>query len=404
MRASYGPRLARTIAFTLVKYRNYAGQTGRSKVAVAMSGGIDSSAAAFLLKKQGYDCVGVFMSNWDSTDEVGSGDWCTMSQDKKDAREVCDRLDIPMVEVEFMKEYWNEVFLPFLESYQSGIETPNPDVYCNRHIKFDAFLKYAMGTVGADYMATGHYARTSPTHGLLRGLDNDKDQSYFLSLVHKEAFDRVLFPLGEYKKSEVRDLVRGPLRGLAVVKKRESMGVCFIGKRKFRDFLGQYIDLTPGRFVDAESGAILGHHEGAELYTTGQGARIGGTTDKYFVVSRHQPPLQCSTEFGLRYGDLFVVKNTDHPLLLSKSITMQASTLSWVCGSPPHGLLHTGSLRCQCKTRYRQALTSCTLFLRPDSDEVVVTFDQPTRAVTLGQVIVFYAQDVCLGGGVIGAS
>ena len=366
-----------------------------------MSGGIDSSAAAFLLKEQGYDCVGVFMSNWDSTDEVGSGDWCTISQDKKDAQEVCDRLDIPMVEVEFMKEYWNDVFVPFLESYQSGIETPNPDVYCNRHIKFDAFLKYAMDTVGADYMATGHYARVSPTHGLMRGIDDNKDQSYFLSLVQKEKLDRVLFPLGEYKKDEVRDLVKDPLRGLAVVKKRESMGVCFIGKRKFRDFLGQYIDLTPGRFVDAESGAILGEHEGAELYTTGQGARIGGTQDKYFVVTRHQPPAQSSIEYGLRHGDLFVVKNTDHPLLYSMSITMPASALSWVIGSPPRSLVEEGSLQCQCKTRYRQALTSCTVHLRRDADEVEVIFDHQQRAVTIGQVIVFYENDVCLGGGII---
>lgn len=385
-------------------------QGGRGRVAVAMSGGIDSSTAALLLQQEGYECIGVFMTNWDSSDEVGVGDRCSISKDKSDAREVCDRLGIPLVEVDFVKEYWNEVFQPFLHSYQTGLETPNPDVYCNRHIKFDAFLKFATDKLGVDFMATGHYARLSRSGSnegandgdrvqLMAGKDALKDQSYFLSLVPSNALEKVLFPLGELHKSEVREIVNKPFDGLSVLSKKESMGVCFIGKRNLKDFLGQYIDFTPGRFIDADTNRVVGQHDGAEVYTTGQGARIGGFKDKYFVVGNSGDD-----------GDLLVVSSSSHPLLMSKQLTMEEEAFSWVAGVKPT-LLESpegGKLRCQCKARYRQEPEWCEVEIAATTNgedcgkrTITVIFDNPQRAITVGQVLALYEDEVCLGGGII---
>jgi tRNA-uridine 2-sulfurtransferase len=361
-----------------------------------MSGGVDSSAAAFMLQQQGYDCVGVFMTNWDSSDEVGIGERCSISKDKTDAWEVCQRLNIPLVEVDFVKEYWNDVFVPFLSSYQSGQETPNPDVYCNRFIKFDAFLKYATKKLDVDFIATGHYARISDNSGgsrqLLRGIDHTKDQTYFLSLVQSGSLEKVLFPIGNYLKSEIRDMVSEPLHGLSVLSKKESMGVCFIGKRNLKDFLGQYIDFTPGNFICADSGQVVGHHDGAEGYTIGQGAKIGGVSGKYFIAGNH--PDEGND------GDLLVVNNSTHPLLMSKQLLVRGSSVSWVSGESPVSLVGERLLRCQCKTRYRQDLVWCEVEILNDGD-LLVTFDYPERAITGGQVLALYSSDVCLGGGII---
>ena len=382
----------------------------RGRVAVAMSGGIDSSTAALLLQRQGFDCIGVFMTNWDSSDEVGVGDRCRIDKDKNDAREVCDRLGIPLVEVDFVKEYWNDVFQPFLHSYQTGRETPNPDVYCNRHIKFDAFLKYATDKLGVDFMATGHYARLSRRESqngdhlgdnvrLMTGRDSSKDQSYFLSLVPSNALEKVLFPLGELTKLEVRKIADEPFRGLSILSKKESMGVCFIGKRNLKDFLGQYIDFTPGRFIDADTNRIVGQHDGAEVYTTGQGARIGGVKDKYFVVG---------SSGG---GDLHVVSSPSHPLLMSKQLVIEEEKFSWVTGSMPASLecAEGGKLRCKYKARYRQEPECCEVEVTTTSSNkeesgqrlIIVTFDNPQRAITVGQVLALYNDDECLGGGII---
>jgi len=331
-----------------------------------MSGGIDSSVAAMLLKQQGYDCVGIFMKNWDGVDEHGKGATCTSDVDRSHMLEVCARLEMPHFEVEFIKEYWHDVFVPFLEAYQSGDETPNPDVACNRVIKFHALRQHVLRELGVDYLATGHYARirhlnhdnkgaTSDVHGnsdkfgggreggggieLLRGSDESKDQSYFLCMTPGEALSNVLFPLGSLCKSQVRQLASEPFRGLAVLTKPESMGVCFIGKRDFGSFLSDYLTFTPGLFVDIDTGLAVGQHDGKEKYTVGQGARIGGTSQKYFVVStsassssfgraKKEALLILERKEEMHKGDILVAKGSSHPALFSNSLLVRASSIS----------------------------------------------------------------------------
>ena len=254
--------------------------------------------------------VGIFMTNWNSSDEVGK-ETCSISRDREDMRNVCIRLGIEAIDADFTSAYWNEVFVPFLESYQSGVETPNPDVMCNRFIKFNVFKRFALEKVGATTIATGHYAQlvhdsladkvSNNANGnadsefigsgvgiprLLKGIDPIKDQSYFLSMTPGHMFHNVLFPLGNYYKHQVRQLaMQSPrLQGLSILTKPESMGVCFIGKRSMPEFLSNYIPLTPGRFIDVDTGCEVGRHEGKEALTIGQGARIGGCRDKYFIV------------------------------------------------------------------------------------------------------------------------
>jgi tRNA U34 2-thiouridine synthase MnmA/TrmU len=398
------------------------------KVVVAMSGGIDSAAVAYILKSAGFDCAGVFMKNWDSSDEQGSTA-CTYSKDLEDMQAVCARLNIPALEVNFIKDYWNDVFEPFIDAYQTGVITPNPDVGCNRAIKFAKLRHHAFDVLGADYMATGHYARLGfkrhdsiivPTFGksalleqkeqmlsllnnhptLLRGVDPVKDQSYFLSMTSSEQFRRVLFPLGHLLKSQVRDLVREPFQGLNVLSKAESMGVCFIGKRKFSQFLGQYISLTPGRFVDIDTGRVLGTHSGKELLTAGQGARIGGVSAKYFVVASDADA--CSSDGLVKSeGDVFVAKGTDHPSLFSNCLHVDRNEFSWVSGCVPGELLFEGgTLRgVQCKSRYNQNLQNCSV-LRKDN-RLIVSFELAQRSIAPGQICTLYDGDICLGGGTI---
>jgi len=401
------------------------------RVVVAMSGGIDSAATAYILKTAGFDCIGVFMKNWDSSDEEGKF-VCSYSQDLADMREVCARLDMPAVEVAFVKEYWTEVFQPFLEAYQSGTETPNPDVSCNRVIKFKQLRDYAFETLGADFMATGHYVRLGyPAGGsletpnyvsssnqpvgsimqsildraeqvpaLLRGVDLTKDQSYFLSMTSAKQLRRVLFPLGALTKKEVRQLVQLPFEGLNVLKKRESMGVCFIGKRKFSDFLGQYISLTPGRFIDIDTGDVLGEHLGKESLTSGQGARIRGLDTRYFVVA---PDCDTSAFRGraTQAGDVLVARGSDHRALFSESMCLDATEFAWVSGSCPNALhVEAGTVgELKCKARYNQAPEGCTVTRR--QNRFVVSFNAGQRCLTAGQVCVLYEGDICLGGGII---
>jgi tRNA-specific 2-thiouridylase len=355
--------------------------TTRSLVIVGMSGGVDSSVAAWRLLQEGYDVQGLFMSNWDE-DEDG---YCTAAQDYQDARRVCEQLGIELHKVSFAGEYRERVFAYFLQEYRAG-RTPNPDVLCNREIKFGVCFDYAR-RLGADYVATGHYARVvhAPRVQLLKGLDPQKDQSYFLHAMSGTALARTLFPIGEMHKDEVRRIARELT--LPVFDKKDSTGICFIGERPFAEFLSKYLPAQPGN-IESADGRVLGRHQGLMYYTLGQrqGLGIGGRHDAgaepWYVAAK-----------DLDRNVLTVVQGHDHPLLFSS--TLRVEQLTWVSGPP-----QATPLRCTAKVRYRQADQPCVLHLTADGTGTVV-FDRPQRAVTPGQYAVFYQDDECLGGGVI---
>jgi tRNA-specific 2-thiouridylase len=349
-------------------------------VIVGMSGGVDSSVTAWLLQQRGYDVQGLFMSNWDE-DESG---YCTAAQDFQDARRVCEQIGVPLHRVSFAGEYRDRVFAYFLDEYRAG-RTPNPDVLCNREIKFGVCFDYAR-RLGADWVATGHYARVE--HGgrprLLKGTDPDKDQSYFLHAMPAQALARTLFPIGEMKKEAVRTLARELT--LPVFDKPDSTGICFIGERPFAAFLAQYLPAQPGDIVTLE-GRKIGRHQGLMYYTLGQrqGLRIGGERDSsgepWFVADK-----------DLEQNRLVVVQGHNHPALYASSL--EAGQLSWIAGAPP-----AGTFRCTARVRYRQADQACEVRMGPEGCEV--RFDAPQRAATPGQYVVFYQGEECLGGGVI---
>lgn len=346
-----------------------------------MSGGVDSSVAAWLLLQQGYEVQGLFMSNWDE-DESG---YCTAAADYQDARTVCSQLGIPLHKVSFAGEYRERVFSYFLEEYRAG-RTPNPDVLCNREIKFGVCFDYAR-RLGADWVATGHYARV--TRGerprLLKGLDPDKDQSYFLHAMPAASLARTLFPIGDRHKDEIRRIARELT--LPVFDKKDSTGICFIGERPFAQFLSQYLPAQPGD-IETPEGHRVGQHQGLMYYTLGQrqGLRIGGRSDAgdapWYVAGK-----------DLERNVLLVVQGHDHPALLSDRLL--ASQLEWVTGAPP-----AVRFRCQAKVRYRQPDQACEVQMLEDR-RLEVRFKTPQRAVTPGQYVVFYDDEECLGGGVI---
>jgi tRNA-specific 2-thiouridylase len=346
-----------------------------------MSGGVDSSIAAWLLLQQGYEVEGLFMSNWDE-DEDG---YCTAAQDFQDARQVCERLGIPLHKVSFAGEYRERVFAYFLDEYRAG-RTPNPDVLCNREIKFGVCFDYAR-RLGAEWVATGHYARVrhSPTVQLLKGRDPLKDQSYFLHAMPAAALAQTLFPIGDMEKTDVRAKARE--LALPVFDKKDSTGICFIGERPFAEFLQQYLPAQPGD-IESIEGRRLGTHRGLMYYTLGQrqGLHIGGRAD-----ASEQPWYVADKD--LKRNVLIVVQGHDHPALLSRSL--RASQATWVAGSPP-----AERFRCTAKVRYRQPDQACEVRALPNG-EFVVDFDEPQRAVTPGQYAVFYRDEVCLGGAVI---
>lgn len=344
-------------------------------VVVGMSGGVDSSVSALLLKEAGYQVIGLFMKNWEETDARGV---CKASLEYEDVVKVASLLDIPHYSVNFTEEYKESVFAEFLASLQAGL-TPNPDVLCNREIKFKVFLHKAK-ELEADFLATGHYCRTDGQGSLLKGLDPNKDQSYFLHAVQKEALSSVLFPIGHLRKSEVREIARK--KGLPTSEKKDSTGICFIGKRDFKSFLSQYIGYEPGDFENL-SGQVVGTHDGAAFYTIGQrkGIGLGGEGEPWFVVGKDVA------------RNVVLVERGEHPALFKTSLTAQK--LTWV-QQPPSQF----PFRCKAKIRYRQMDQDCVVYKILD-DSISVVFDEPQRAVTPGQSVVFYQGDFCLGGGVI---
>ncbi|MBC7192080.1 tRNA 2-thiouridine(34) synthase MnmA [Marinobacter sp.] len=356
-----------------------------TRVIVGMSGGVDSSVAAWLLKDQGYQVEALFMKNWDEDDGT---EYCTAMDDLADAQAVADTMGITLHTASFSDEYWDRVFEHFIAEYKAG-RTPNPDILCNKEVKFRAFLDYAL-TLGADYIATGHYARrrvpvdTPDTAQLLKGLDNNKDQSYFLHAVSGERLARTLFPIGELEKPRVREIAAE--RGFITHDKKDSTGICFIGERKFRDFLKQYIPAQPGN-IETPDGQVIGRHEGLMYHTIGQrqGLGIGG-------LSTFSDEPWYVAEKDLARNVLVAVQGKQHPLLFSRGL--MTGEVDWVSGGAP-----ADSFRCQAKTRYRQPDQGCTVTRTEHGFRVV--FDAAQRAVTPGQSVVFYDGEVCLGGGVI---
>lgn len=350
------------------------------RVVVGMSGGVDSSVTALALKEQGFDVVGIFMKNWDDTDEFGV---CTATSDYEDVEAVAQQLDIPYYAVNFEQQYWDKVFSYFLEEYKAG-RTPNPDVMCNKEIKFKAFLDHAFD-LGADMVATGHYAQIrllDGKHELIRGYDRNKDQTYFLNQLNQEQVSKSMFPIGHLDKKELRQIAAEAQ--LATAQKKDSTGICFIGERNFKEFLSQYLPAQPGLMQQISTGETIGKHEGLMYYTLGQrqGLGIGGQGEPWFVVDKN-----------VQDNILYIEQGFENAYLYADRLT--ASQLNWITYTP-----QLKTFKCTIKVRYRQPDQNVTVNMQDDGGCEVI-FDQPIRAVTPGQSVVFYDKEVCLGGGTI---
>lgn len=343
------------------------------KIVVGMSGGVDSSVSALLLKEQGYDVIGLFMKNWEEKDESGA---CTSAKEYDDVVRVCDTLKIPHYTVNFTQEYWDLVFTQFLQELKMGF-TPNPDVLCNREIKFNLFFKKAL-ELGADALATGHYAQAHDNL-LLRSCDTEKDQTYFLYTLKSEILKKTLFPIGHLTKTEVRKLAKN--HNLSTAEKKDSTGLCFIGERNFAKFISTYIPYQEGPFQKL-SGQVVGKHRGVAYYTIGQrkGLSLGGPGEAWFVVGK-----------DVKNNIVFVEQGDDHPALYASSLT--ASDATWVSSAP------TFPLHCTAKIRYRQPDQPC--IVEQHNHQLTVQFLTPQRAITPRQSVVFYQDDLCLGGATI---
>ncbi|MBC2582173.1 tRNA 2-thiouridine(34) synthase MnmA [Clostridium sp. DJ247] len=353
----------------------------KQKVVVGMSGGVDSSVSALLLKEQGYDVVGMFMKNWNEKNEEG---YCTSVEDYEDVVRVCNVIDIPYYTVNFEEEYWDRVFTYFLEEYKKG-RTPNPDVMCNKEIKFKAFLDSAL-KIGADYIATGHYAQITFNDGkyqLIRGVDQNKDQTYFLCQLSQYQLSKSLFPVGHLTKPQVREIALKA--NLPTAKKKDSTGICFIGERNFKEFLSNYLPAKPG-LIKTLSGEVKGEHAGLMYYTLGQRKGLGiggeGTGEPWFVADK-----------DLENNVLYVVQGENNPKLYAYAL--EANKLNWISGEKI-----LDNLKCTAKFRYRQSDQGVTI-KNINEHTILVVFDEPQKAVTPGQEVVFYQGDICLGGGTI---
>ncbi|MCF0112103.1 MAG: tRNA 2-thiouridine(34) synthase MnmA [Erysipelotrichaceae bacterium] len=365
----------------------------KEKVLVGLSGGVDSAIAAYLLKEQGYDVVCAFMRNWDSAangDILGNptndDEICPQEKDYQDAVAVAKCLDLPLLRVDFIKEYWDDVFTQFLSEYRKG-RTPNPDILCNKYIKFSSFYEF-MKKQGISLIATGHYARIQKKDGkhyMLKGLDLNKDQSYFLCQINKDVLQHTLFPVGEIDKPTVRRLAEE--LNLPIAKKKDSTGICFIGERNFRQFLQNYLPAKPGNIVDVDTRKVMGQHEGVLYYTIGQrkGLNIGGEGGPWFVVGK-----------DVERNELYVAAREDNPWLVSDRCLV--SDVNWLIDEIPQG-----QHECCAKFRYRQK-DNPVVIERLENGDVMVTYSQGVAAVTPGQQAVFYDGDVCIGGGTIEAT
>ncbi|HZK57680.1 MAG TPA: tRNA 2-thiouridine(34) synthase MnmA [Clostridia bacterium] len=352
-----------------------------TRIVVGMSGGVDSSVAALLLKEQGYDVIGIFMKNWDEADEFG---YCTAAEDYEDVRRVCGQIGIPYYTVNFEKEYWDRVFAYFLEEYKKG-RTPNPDILCNKEIKFKAFLDHAL-KLGADYLATGHFAGidfNDNEYRLLRGVDSNKDQTYFLSQLNQYQLSKTMFPVGHLLKSEIRKIAKD--NNLATADKKDSTGICFIGEKNFKEFLSNYLPAQPGKMMTPE-GEVKGKHDGLMFYTLGQRKGLGiggaGTGEPWFVADK-----------DVEKNILYVVQGENHPDLYSCGLT--AIDLHWISEKPK-----PSTFGCTAKFRYRQRDQEVSVHIEGE-DTCRVIFKNPQKAVTPGQFVVFYDGEVCLGGATI---
>ena len=352
------------------------------KVVIGMSGGVDSSVAAYLLQREGYEVIGLFMRNWDATinnDIMGNptlnNNICPQEQDYNDAKDVCDKLGIPLYRVDFVKEYWDYVFTYFLDELKKG-RTPNPDIMCNKYIKFDLFIKEAK-KLGAEFIATGHYARKDGKY-LLRGIDNNKDQTYFLSQLNEKQLENVLFPVGDLNKEEVRKIANEI--GLSTASKKDSTGICFIGERNFKEFLKNYLPSKNGDIINIDTNEKVGEHIGLMYYTIGQrrGLDVGGTLDKLFVVGK-----------DLSKNILYVSLGEDNKYLYSDSCIVE--DVNFNCELRP--------TKCTAKFRYRQKDNDVKINYL-ENGELLVEYDN-IKAVTPGQECVFYVGDKCIGGGII---
>ncbi|XP_018800808.1 PREDICTED: mitochondrial tRNA-specific 2-thiouridylase 1 [Bactrocera latifrons] len=362
-------------------------------VVIGISGGVDSAISALLLKQKGYNVIGAFMKNWDEFDEMGA---CSGEQDYRDAEYTCQKLDIELHTVNYVKEYWNSVFSSFLEDYQNGL-TPNPDILCNKYIKFDLFYKYATEQLQCDAIATGHYAKTSfgnllqhynangDVH-LLIPRDTFKDQTFFLSGIQRHTLSRTMFPLGDALKQEIKALAREcGLERLA--QKKESTGICFVGNRDFKHFIKEYIQPRTGHFVDIDNGKIVGTHEGIHTWTIGQRCRLASYLRPYFVAQK-----------DVANNIIYVASGHEHPALYSDVI--HAGAPNWLCNDP----LSAGAdvagqqLRCRFRFQHTKPLVDCVVEnSATETAGVTITLDKPLRALTPGQYAVFYSETTCLG-------
>ncbi|XP_019700655.1 mitochondrial tRNA-specific 2-thiouridylase 1 [Harpegnathos saltator] len=363
-------------------------------IVVGMSGGVDSAVTAFLLKYKGFNVTGVFMKNWDIRDETGK---CMIENDYEDARWTCDRLRIPLVQVDFVKEYWNEVFSDLVEKYQTGY-TPNPDVLCNKYIKFDKFFHFALNKLQADAIATGHYARTSFGSyledykadvgvRLLQAYDRDKDQTFFLSQVSQQTLRRCMFPLGNYLKSHVKTIAKEASL-YRIAQKKESMGICFVGKREFQHFISEYIDDKPGDYINLDSGLIVGKHNGIHKMTIGQRCRIGGRHKACFVSGKDQET-----------SAVLVVEGTNHPALYTNFLITQ--DIHWISEEPSELRQSNGVFHCKFRFQHRKPLISCCVYKTSGEHRLFIRLSIPLRAITKGQYAVLYSGEECLGGSII---